>query len=216
MWFQKFCIFAKYFYILSMETKERIIVESSNLFKRYGIRSITMDQIAENLGISKRTIYEIFGTKDDLLNACIDYGMKEDEKVSKEIMKNSANIIEAFLTHIKKNIDTMNSISPLFMLDAMKFHSKVFKNKMKEREMSAYNHIIDFIKTGKADGYFKPQINEDIVSKLIIEQFKIIGNDKLFPPNKYSKSEIFENIAVNFLRGIATINGVKIIDDFDI
>jgi len=199
-----------------METKERIIVESSNLFKRYGIRSITMDQIAENLGISKRTIYEIFGTKDDLLNACIDYGMKEDEKVSKEIMKNSANIIEAFLTHIKKNIDTMNSISPLFMLDAMKFHSKVFKNKMKEREMSAYNHIIDFIKTGKADGYFKPQINEDIVSKLIIEQFKIIGNDKLFPPNKYSKSEIFENIAVNFLRGIATINGVKIIDDFDI
>jgi len=175
-----------------------------------------MDQIAENLGISKRTIYEIFGTKDDLLNACIDYGMKEDEKVSKEIMKNSANIIEAFLTHIKKNIDTMNSISPLFMLDAMKFHSKVFKNKMKEREMSAYNHIIDFIKTGKADGYFKPQINEDIVSKLIIEQFKIIGNDKLFPPNKSSKSEIFENIAVNFLRGIATINGVKIIDDFDI
>ena len=199
-----------------METRERIIVESSNLFKRYGIRSITMDQIAENLGISKRTIYEIFGTKDDLLNACIDYGIHEDEKVSRDIMKNSANIIDAFLIHIKKSIDTMNSISTLFMLDAMKFHSKVFKNKMKEREMSAYNHIIDFIKTGKAEGYFNPQINEDIVSKLIIEQFKIIGNDKLFPPDVYSKSEIFENVAVNFLRGIATINGLKIIDEFDI
>jgi len=199
-----------------METRERIIVESSNLFKRYGIRSITMDQIAENLGISKRTIYEIFGNKDDLLNACIDYGIHEDEKVSRDIMKNSANIIDAFLIHIKKSIDTMNSISPLFMLDAMKFHSKVFKNKMKEREMSSYNHIIDFIKTGKAEGYFNPQINEDIVSKLIIEQFKIIGNDKLFPPDVYSKSEIFENVAVNFLRGIATINGLKIIDDFDI
>lgn len=199
-----------------METRERIIVESSNLFKRYGIRSITMDQIAENLGISKRTIYEIFSTKDDLLNACITYGMDEKKKTSQEILKNSANILEAFLLHIKKNIEAMNSISPLFMLDAMKFHSKVFKNKMKEREVSAYNHIVDFIKAGKAEGYFRPQINEDIVSKLIIEQFKIIGNDNLFPPDKYSKSEIFENIAVNFLRGIASIKGLGIIDNFKI
>ena len=199
-----------------METRERIIVESSNLFKRYGIRSITMDQIAENLGISKRTIYEIFSTKDDLLNACITYGMDEGKKTSQEILKNSANILEAFLLHIKKNIEAMNSISPLFMLDAMKFHSKVFKNKMKEREVSAYNHIVDFIKAGKAEGYFRPQINEDIVSKLIIEQFKIIGNDNLFPPDKYSKSEIFENIAVNFLRGIASIKGLGIIDNFKI
>lgn len=199
-----------------METRERIIVESSNLFKRYGIRSITMDQIAENLGISKRTIYEIFSTKDDLLNACITYGMDEEKKTSQEILKNSANILEAFLLHIKKNIEAMNSISPLFMLDAMKFHSKVFKNKMKEREVSAYNHIVDFIKAGKAEGYFRPQINEDIVSKLIIEQFKIIGNDNLFPPDKYSKSEIFENIAVNFLRGIASIKGLGIIDNFKI
>jgi AcrR family transcriptional regulator len=175
-----------------------------------------MDQIAENLGISKRTIYEIFSTKDDLLNACITYGMDEEKKTSQEILKNSANILEAFLLHIKKNIEAMNSISPLFMLDAMKFHSKVFKNKMKEREVSAYNHIVDFIKAGKAEGYFRPQINEDIVSKLIIEQFKIIGNDNLFPPDKYSKSEIFENIAVNFLRGIASIKGLGIIDNFKI
>jgi AcrR family transcriptional regulator len=199
-----------------METKERIIVESSNLFRQFGIKSITMDQIAENLGVSKRTIYEIFGTKDDLLNACIDYRIKEDEKASREIMNHAANIIEAFLIQIRKSIDTMNSISPLFILDAKKFHSRVFSQKMKEQEIYAYNNILAFLKTGKEQGYFKKQINVDIVTKLIIEQFKIIGNDTLFPPDAYSKSEIFENIAVNFLRGIATIKGLKIIDDFNI
>jgi len=85
-----------------MDTKERIIIESLKLFMRFGIRSITMDTIAKNLGTSKRTIYELFKNKDELLESCIVHRMAEEEKNNAEIMKNSANIIEAFLTHIKR------------------------------------------------------------------------------------------------------------------
>jgi AcrR family transcriptional regulator len=198
-----------------MDTKERIIIESLKLFMRFGIRSITMDTIAKNLGTSKRTIYELFKNKDELLESCIVHRMAEEEKNNAEIMKNSANIIEAFLTHIKKNINLMSSISPMFFRDARKYHPEVFRRKGNEREEKDYVKIVGYINTGKQEGFIRQEINVDIIAKLMKEQFKIIGNDELFPPDRYSKSEIFENIAINFIRGIATDEGLKIINKFE-
>jgi len=197
-----------------MDTRERIVTESLKLFMRYGIRSITMDTIAENLGISKRTIYELFKTKDELLASCIIHIMAEEEKNNKEIMNHADNVIDAFLTYIKKSVNTMKSINPMFFYDAKKYHPEVFRRKGEERKEKDYNRLINLINKGKQEGYIRQDINEDIIAKLIMEQFKIIGNDELFPPDRYSKSEIFENIAINFIRGIATGEGLKIIDGY--
>ena len=198
-----------------MDTKERIIIESLKLFMRFGIRSITMDTIAESLGISKRTVYELFKNKDELLESCIASRMIEEEKNNAEIMRKSANIIEAFLTHIKRSINLMSSISPMFFHDARKYHPEVFRCKGKEREEKDYDMIVEYINTGKQEGFIRQEINVDIIAKLMKEQFKIIGNNELFPPDRYSKSEIFENIAINFIRGIATDEGLKIINKFE-
>ncbi len=196
-----------------METKERIITESLKLFTRYGIRSITMDAIAENLGISKRTIYELFKNKDELLENCIIHSMKEKERNTEIIINNSANVIDAFLSVIKESVNIMKEINPIFFLDAKKYHPEVFRCKGKEHEEKEYNIIIQLIKQGEKEGYIKKDINEEIITKLVMEQFKILGDDELFPPEKYSKSEIFKNIAINFIRGIATEKGLKIIDN---
>ncbi len=195
-----------------MDTKQRIIEESLNLFIHYGIKSITMDSISETLGISKRTIYELFKDKDDLLKNCIQYKITESEKANREIIKNSENVIDAFLTHIKRNAEIMKGINPLFFFDAKKYHPEVFKLTGKEHEKKGCKQIIELVSQGKKDGFIRSDVNEDIIAKLITEQFKILGNDDLFPPDKYSKSEIFENIAVNFIRGIATEKGLAVIN----
>ncbi len=173
-----------------------------------------MDTIAEKLGISKRTIYELFKDKDELLESCIIQSMGEEEKEMNNIMNDSPNVINAFLSYIKKSVNFMKSINPLFFYDAKKYHPEVFRCKGKERKEKDYNRITAFIQKGKAEGCIRPDINEDIIAKLVMEQFRIIGNDELFPPDRYSKSEIFENIAINFIRGIATKKGLKIIDKY--
>ncbi len=175
-----------------------------------------MDTIAEHLGISKRTIYELFKTKDDLLEQGINYRMAEEEKYTQEILAQSSNVFEAFLTHIKRNIQIMYYISPMFFHDAQKYHSEVFRCKGKEREKMDYNRIVEFIQQSKQEGYIKSDINEDIFAKLMKEQVKIIGNDEIFPPDQYSKAEIFENISINSIRGIATEKGLKLIDELNI
>jgi len=175
-----------------------------------------MDFIAEKLGISKRTIYELFQSKDELLNECIIYAMEIERKETKEIIENSENMIEAFLKNIKLRIRKMNLVSPLFIIDAKKYHFEVFNNKMREQDEVTYKSFVNFIKEGKEKGYFNPEINEEIVSKLIVEQFKIIGDDKVFPPDKYSVAETFENVTMSFIRGISTNKGLEIINKFNI
>ncbi|HHJ11203.1 MAG TPA: TetR/AcrR family transcriptional regulator [Bacteroidetes bacterium] len=198
-----------------MDTKERITSESLKLFMRYGIRSVTMDTIAENLGISKRTIYELFSTKDELIKACFNHISAEDEKQYQEILKNSGNVIEAFLHSIRRSVELMKSISPLFFHDIKKYYPEIFNCTGEEHSKRGYDRIIHFIKKGKEEGYLRKDINEDITTKLIMEQFNIMGNEELFPPDKYNRSKLLENIAVNFVRGIATEEGLKIINNFN-
>ncbi len=197
-----------------MDTKKRITSESLKLFMSYGIRSITMDTIAENLGISKRTIYELFRTKDELLESCFEYILAEDEKEYHEIVESSANVIEAFLRSIGKSVNRIKSISPMFFYDIKKYYPEIFHFKGKEQREKGYNRIIRFIRKGQQEGFIRKDINEDIVTKLITEQFRIMGNEELFPHDKYSRSELLENIAINFIRGIATEEGIKIINQY--
>ncbi len=195
-----------------MDTKERIITESLNLFIRYGIKAVTMDTIAEYLGISKRTIYEHFKDKDNLLESCIAYQMNKEEIANRQILEQSDNLIEAFLEHIKRNVAAMNSVSPLFFRDAKKYHSAVFRKMGRQHEHKSNDFIRRYIQEGKKQGYIRKDVNDDIVSILLKEQFRIMGNEDIFPSDKYSKSEVFENIAINFIRGIATEKGLQIIN----
>ena len=97
-----------------MEIRDKIISGSSKMFIKFGIRSITMDMIAEQLGISKRTIYENFTDKNELLKYSLEAGMVEQKAVVEEIFKNSENVIDAMLKTIKHNANTLKSINPLF------------------------------------------------------------------------------------------------------
>jgi len=97
-----------------MEVKDKIISGSLKMFTKYGIQSITMDMIAEQLGVSIRTIYETFKDKDELLKCCIEVAMIEQKAFSEEIMKNSENIIEAMFKIVKHNVNILKSVNPLF------------------------------------------------------------------------------------------------------
>ena len=152
-----------------MEIKERIIIESLKLFMRYGIRSITMDTIADKLGVSKRTIYELFKDKDSLLVHCLISKMKEEEKITDELLWKSANIIDGFLSHIRRSVNIIKSINPLFFHDIKKYHSAVFQYKGKERDEKSYKMTVKMLQQGKQEGYFREHINVDIIAILIKE-----------------------------------------------
>lgn len=194
------------------DTKQKIIVESLILFKRYGIKIITMDKLAVKLAVSKRTIYEIFKDKNELVEYCINHLITEEEEITKNIIDNSDNVIDGFLKRMRRTVNLMSSVNENFLYDAEKYHYSVFQRKGKLQNDKEYQMIIDFIQRGKKDGMLRNDINEEIISRLIKEQMKIVANVDLFPPDSFDKADVFRNISINFIRGIATQTGIEIIE----
>ena len=199
-----------------MDTKKRIITGSQQMFIKFGIRSITMDMIAEQLGVSKRTIYEQFTDKDELLQHCINAAMNEQRRINAEILENSENIIKATFKFIKNSIDTLNRINPLFFFDIEKYYPELWEQKIKENDNRNLNRSIELVSKGVQENVFRSEVNVEIVAKLILEQFKMLSNQELFPNDKFSRVDVFENIVINFIRGIATEKGLLLIDKYSV
>ena len=198
-----------------MEIKDKIISNSGKLFFKYGIRNITMDAIAEDLGISKRTIYENFKDKDELLTYCLEANTLEQNKIVDEILNNSENLIEALIKIIKHNVNTLKLINPVFYFDVQKYYYELFEVKIKKNRKKNLTRISDILNRGIQEKIFRSEINVEIVALLILEQFKMMGNQEIFPENKFSKVEIFENISINFIRGLATNEGLIMLENYN-
>ena len=195
--------------------RERIIKESRQLFAKYGIRSITMDMIADHLGISKRTIYENFKDKNELLKNCIDTAMIEQRRINEEIIMNSSNIVDAIFIFIKNSINTLKQINPVFFFDIQKYYPEIWNKTIQKNDERNFNRIVSLLNRGISEGLFRENINVEIIARLNLEQFKLLSNQEIFPEEKYSMVDIFENIVINFIRGIVTENGLELIDKYN-
>jgi AcrR family transcriptional regulator len=195
-----------------MEVRDRILKEAAKEFFLLGIRNVTMDEIANELGISKRTIYETFKDKTELLTTCLESYSEELKQKKEKIISNSSNVVESIFIFLKDGINTMNAINPVFINDLKKFYPEVWNSIYLNNEIKNLNLTHKLLRKGVNEGIFQKEINLDIISKLIMEQMKILTNEKAFPRDKYSVSEVFQSMVISFTRGISTKKGLEIID----
>jgi len=198
-----------------MDVRKRILTEATQLFFQYGIRDITMDDIAANLGISKRTIYETFKDKNELLISCFEEYSNERYKANEVIIKDSQNPLTAICLFIQDGASMLNLLSPAFFSDLKKYHYELWIQASRQQTERNYNLAYRLLRKGINEGIFRKDINIDIVVKLILEQMKILIDSDVFPPDKYKQSDIFKNIVINFIRGIAANRGIEKINDIE-
>jgi len=198
-----------------MDVRKRILTEATNLFFQNGIRDITMDNIAEKLGISKRTIYETFKNKSELLINCFEEYSKERYKANEEIIKNSQNVLAAICSFIQSGALAIDLLNPAFFSDMRKYHNDIWVMASKQQNEKNYNLAYRLLRKGINEGIFRKDINIDIVVKIILEQMKLLVDNEVFSSDKYTRSEVFKNMVINFIRGIATNRGIELIDSFE-
>jgi TetR/AcrR family transcriptional regulator, cholesterol catabolism regulator len=190
-----------------MEVKDTIIFGAFELYKRYGIKSITMDEVARHLSISKKTIYQYFEDKDALVLAIVTKETQTwDEKLA-EITKNSLDVIE----EMQKTSDYMrvklSQMNPSMMFDMKKYHPKAWIVFEKHKK----SHILDCIKNsierGVLEGYFRNDLNIDVLAILRSEQISLSFDITLFAPEKYNLVDVNATLFEHFLYGICTLKG---------
>lgn len=195
-----------------MEIKKRIIDKAEELFLQYGIKNISMDELASSIGVSKRTIYENFKDKEDVLLTLISQLKSEREKTFKEILPEDYNVVEVFIKviEVQKKMPIGNS---KFIQDIYKYYPKIAK--MMQENMKQNNYILqEFLRKGIEQGYIRDDLNIEVTAFLVEESNYTYLRASYLEQPPFSFSELFYTMMINFVRGILTEKGIKIIDAY--
>jgi len=195
-----------------MDLRKRIIENASALFFEKGIKSITMSDIANELGISKRTLYEVFLDKEDLLENCISMHITKADETVREWAEQSEDVIDAMMRIYARSLDKMRTINRSVMHDLKKYHSNLYQ-KVDQNQRKNTIILLPLLEKGVKQGLIRDDINLEIILWLINSQFRALTNDDYLPIDKYSLNDFTKAIILNFMRGIATPAGVKKVDD---
>ncbi len=198
-----------------METKERILVKAEELFLQYGIRSVSMDDIANNLGMSKKTLYQYFADKDELVDGVVEGHINEIQNDCLACKKDATNAIHEIFITMERIIEEFSNMNPMLLYDLEKFHHKAYKRFRDHKDKFLLQIISDNIEWGIKDELYRPEINVDVMSKFRIESMMIAFNVTVFSPGKYNLATTSEIIIENFIYGLATIKGHKLIQKYN-
>ncbi|MFN4886336.1 MAG: TetR/AcrR family transcriptional regulator [Bacteroidota bacterium] len=193
--------------------KQHIISESIQLFLKFGVKSLTMEDIARKLGISKKTLYAHVKDKEDLLlQAVILFGKFEDKQLN-EICSRGLNAIDESLEIKKWVLDMIQNIHPSVAYDIEKFHPAVSKRMKTSRHENVYRSIFQNIVKGQKEGLYRSDINADILAKLYIGRMESIFDQELFPSTTYNVSDVYMEWFIYHIHGMATSKGLQLLEN---
>lgn len=197
---------------MDYDIKERIIAESCSLFKRYGIRAVTMDSLASHMGISKRTIYENFSDKDELVMTVMTWmGQQQIQKIY-TLQEKSESTIHLVFSIIDEVGKMMQEFNPVLFEDLKRYHYLIERGTIKLRLQDNLDLSMPLLLKGIEEGVFRPDINPEIVNRAAHLIFNMTGNFDQFPRDMFTRTEVVRNVFINFLRGVSTPRGCELID----
>lgn len=197
--------------VANMDNRERIRVKANELFLRYGIRSVSMDDIAGQLAISKKTIYQYYADKDELVDAVVDEevtNMQGDCARCGQLAENAVH--EIFLT-MDQLIEQFRHLNPVVLYDLEKYHPASYRKFMKYRNEFLMSIVRNNLERGIKEGLYRPELNVDIISRFRLESMMVTFDMELFPPKKYNLADVSVEIIEHYIYGLASPRGLKLI-----
>ena len=188
--------------------RTKILDAAMAAFTKRGIHAVTMDDVATALKISKRTLYQIYENKEQLLyEAMVREMTNREENIRTELMS-CRNVMEILLTIYKRKVDEYNQTNPSFYSDLVKYPR--VQEYLKSQNLHTRVMMNGFFKRGVEEGYFRDNIDYKLARYLFDGMGKIVQDNKLY--QYYSTKDIFNNLVFVSLRGLCTEKGISAID----
>lgn len=194
-----------------IDTGIRIQQKAHGLFMQYGLRSVSMDDIAGNLGISKKTIYQYYADKDDLIAAVVNEELQRNELCCQADRKASDNAIHEVFLAMDMMLEMFQTMNPSLLYDMQKYHPKAFVRFLQHKNDFLYNVVKENIVRGINEELYRPDIKVDIISRYRIESMMLPFNPDFYTRVKYNLADIEEEIIIHYLFGLAASKGHRLI-----
>lgn len=196
------------------DTKERILRGGQELFMKYGVRSVSMDDVARHLSVSKKTLYQYFADKDEIVTMVSEYHIRHDQAQYDSLRESATNAIDELVKIsgcMKKDMQKMN---PSLLFDLQKYHPKAWSVWLNHKNEYIGQSIIRNLKQGIEEGFFRPGINTDILALARLELIQITFDDRVYPTDKYNLAEVNLQIFDHFIYGLLTDKGRKVYEKY--
>jgi len=192
------------------DQKLQILEASSKLYMKHGIRSVSMDDLARHLGISKKTIYQYFENKDALVTAMIMSHVEQEREEVNKILSSSENAIEQMQQIARMALRTLAEVSSGTMFDLQKYYRKQWITITDLHKKLIHSVIKQNIERGIEEGIYRPEIEAEIIARLYGEMAFSIVNADVFSMNKFSMQEVYKQAFHYHINGILSVKGDKI------
>lgn len=195
-----------------LDIKKYIIEESDKLFCQYGFKSVTMDDIAKHLGMSKKTIYQHFSDKDELVNILIESRLNNQDCVIHESAEKAKDAVHELLLTLATMNESLGNLNPKMFYDLQKYHPKAWLYFKNFKEKSLASTILANLERGITEGVYRAEINKDILTQLRLDHVELIFNrHDHYTANKYNIAQVMIEITEHFLFGICNEKGLALI-----
>ncbi len=191
-----------------MEEKEKeILLQAAEMFSKYGIKSMTMDDISRQLGISKKTLYQYVDNKKDLVKKSIQIHIDDEQCCMENMLSDKGNAIDELMAMTKMVGSQMKEMHPSVIYDLKKYHLEAFKCLTSHRDDFIYTNIKRNIEDGIKSGLYRDNINPEILTRLYLSMINVIMDPEKSTLESFSNSDIYIEMIRYHVRGIASSKG---------
>ncbi|HBH07415.1 MAG TPA: hypothetical protein DDX92_12520 [Flavobacteriales bacterium] len=193
------------------EKTQEIVVQSSSLFMRLGVKSLTMDELAFRLGISKKTLYNHVRDKNDLVLRCMKYIQTNNQSNMDQACQESSNAIEELRMSSEIARGVFRNMQPSVFFDLQKYYPKAWKVFLDFKNEYMYNCIVSNIERGKSEGLYRDDVKTELVSLLYLNLINGVFDSNSPFHNKFPFGDLHHEMVIYHLHGIANEKGLKLI-----
>lgn len=190
----------------------KIIIKVSELYRHYGIKSVTMDDVARELGISKKTLYEHFHDKEDMVSKVVEQSLLEKTDALKEIQKLNLNAIDELFRFHQFQSNIFKNYSLPVEYDLKKYYPELYKKILDAKRENMYKMVLSNLKKGKKEGTYRKEVDEVIISKLFVFRMEGLCCNEFFSHDQLSSPAFFRELFIYHIRGLATEKGIRVLE----
>jgi TetR/AcrR family transcriptional regulator, cholesterol catabolism regulator len=197
-------------YVEQLDIKKKILKAAESLFMKYGVRSISMDDISRHLSVSKKTLYQHFADKEDIVSMACQAHIDAMANQFNEIRDTSKNAIEELARISVCLKQTTEDTNPSLLFDLQKFHPKAWNVWINHKHNFISQSVMRNLEQGIKEGYYRPEINVEIIARMRLEVVQLAFDENAFPTSKFRISDVQLAIFDHFVHGIVTEKGRKL------
>jgi len=198
-----------------MIERERILNGSDELFLQAGIKSVTMDDVARHLGVSKKTIYQVFKDKSELVTALVQMRLNTNIEAISTLMSNTGNMIGELLNLDNCAREIFSRVNPIVLHDLQRYYPEAWQLFQQFKTGFLVSVIEKLLNKGIAQGYIRPNLDVKIMAVVRVNQIELGFNQQVFPLAVFNMFDVQNQLMQHFNHGICTPKGIAALNEFE-